>query len=259
MNITQEQQKYFTYSQIRNAVGELIPCYHYTLHEFDAFDPTRIGGQSGDSGFFGQGFYFTGMPRFNSCCWSEDGEKPIRLECYLDIRRPFVMDRLRRGPDYDADRPYLYDSNTFLEYLKANAEDEDDRLRIVIDPEEDFLSYALANPQDYEDHESLVEAFEAGSIDWYEKDDTGMSMSVLYDRAERERAIVTPDNLTFGDIHRGLLEAYSALVTAYAQENGCDGIVSDTGDQPVEIVAFRPNQIKAVDNANPTSDDRFAA
>lgn len=258
--LTQAQQKYFTYSQIRDRAGALIPCYHYTLNEFDAFDPARIGGQSGDSGYFGSGFYFTGMPRFNSCCWDMDnGKAPIRLECYLDIRHPFVMDRLRRGPDYDADQPYLYDADTFLQYLKDNADDEDDRLRIVIDMEDDFLSYVLTNPQDYEDHESLIEAFEAGNLGFYEKDDTGMSMSVLYDWAERERAIVTPDNLTFGNVHRGILEAYSALITRYAQENGCDGIVSDTGDQPVEIVAFRPNQIKAVTNANPTSDDRFAA
>lgn len=258
--LTQAQQDYFRHSAIRDRAGALIPCYHYTLATFDAFDPARIGGQSGDRGYFGEGFYFTGRPRFNSCCWSYDGKKPVRLECYLDIRNPFVMDRLRQGPDYDADYwPYLYDGGTFLQYLKDNAGDEDDRLRIVLDAEEDFLPYVLANPQDYEDHESLVEAYEAGGIGFHDKDDTGTSMYDLYDRAEYEHKIITPFLLDFGNIHRGLLEAYSALITRYARENGCDGIMSDAGDQPVEVVAFRPNQIKAVDNANPTSDDRFAA
>lgn len=261
MNITQAQKDYFTHSQIRDRAGALIPCYHYTLATFDRFDPARIGGQSGDHGYFGEGFYFTGMPRFNSCCWSYDGRKPIRLECYLDIHEPFVMDRLHRG--YDCDDPYsVYDSYRFLGYLKDNADDEDDRLRIVIDMEDDFPAYARANPQEYEDYpdyEYLVEAFGAGDIGFYDKGPSGASLADLYDKAERERDIVTPYNLTFGDIHRGLLEDYSALVTAYAQENGCDGIMSDTGDQPVEIVAFRPNQIKSVDNGTPTSDDRFAA
>lgn len=257
--LTQAQKDYFTYSQLRDRAGALIPCYHYTLAEFDAFDPARIGGQSGDGGFFGQGFYFTGMPGFNSCCWDESGDKtPIRLECYLDIRKPFIMDKLSDGPDYDADRPWLYDKDTFLRYLKDNSDGEDSN-RIVIDPEEDFTAYVRANPYEYEEHDALIRAYEAGELDWYAPDDTGTSMSRLYDRAERERAIVTPYNLDFGNIHRGLLEPYGALVTAYAEENGCDGIVSDTGDQPVEVVAFRPNQIKAVNNLHPTGDNRFVA
>lgn len=148
--LTQAQQKYFTYSQIRDRSGALIPCYHYTLNEFDAFDRAHIGGQSGDHGYFGSGFYFTGMPCFNSCCWDESGDKtPIRLECYLDIRKPFVMDKLRQGPDYDADRPWLYDAYTFLQYLKDNSDGEDGD-RVVIDPEEDFIAYVRANPQEYE-------------------------------------------------------------------------------------------------------------
>lgn len=259
MNVTQAQKEYFTYSRLRDRAGALIPCYHYTLNEFDAFDPARIGGQSGDSGYFGQGFYFTGRPGFNSCCWDESGDKtPIRLECYLDIRKPFIMDKLSDGPDYDADQPWLYDKDTFLRYLKDNSNGEDSD-RVIIDMEEDFLAYLRANPYEYEEHDDLIQAYEAGELDWYAPDDTGTSMADLYYRTERERAIVTPGNLDFSTIHRGLLEPYSALVTAYAEEHGCDGIVSDTGDQPVEIVAFRPNQIKAVSNLTPTSDNRFAA
>ncbi|WP_304973851.1 hypothetical protein [uncultured Alistipes sp.] len=257
MAITQAQKDYFTYTKIRDHLGGLVPCYHWTLNEFDTFDPGFTGDQSGDGGYFGEGFYFSARPGFNSCCWTEDGRQPIRLECYLDIRKPFVMDRLRQGPDYGADRPWLYDADTFLKYLKDNADDEDDRDRIVIDMEDDFIAYVRANPCEYEKYEPLVEAYEAGDIDWYEQDSSGTSMSRLYDWAERERAIVTPGMLTFGNIHRGLLEPYSSLVTAYAKDNGCDGIVSDDGDQPVEIVAFEPNQIKSVYNACPTRDAKF--
>ena len=80
--MTEMQKEYFRDSQIRDNKGEVITCYHYTTHEFDAFDKNSIGTTSGDSGYFGQGFYFTARPEFNSCCFPDrdSGQKLIQQQ-----------------------------------------------------------------------------------------------------------------------------------------------------------------------------------
>lgn len=79
--------------------------------------------------------------------------------------------------------------------------------------------------------------------------------------AERNDEIITPYNITFNHLHRGLLDGYSEQISDYAKSNGFDGIISDglPGElnQPTEIVVFEPEQIKAVDNQYPTKSPNF--
>lgn len=252
-HLTKAQQEYFKDSKLRDEDGDLGEFFHYTVHNFDAFDPGTVGNQSGDAGYFGKGFYFTGSPSFNSCCWpdKEKGEELVMLKCYLNLKNPFLFSKLERGEkDYDLDNIYSYDKETFLRYLKENSESS---INIVFD-EESFIEYLKEETYDYAD---LIEKYENGEIDFYEEVD-GTSLDDLYRNAERDGDIITPDTLTFSKIHRGLLGEYSQQITDYAKANGFDGIVSDgTGVNAIEIVVFNPNQIKLVDNLYPTKSDNF--
>lgn len=261
--MTEKQKEYFKDSQIRDSRGEMIPCYHYTTHEFDAFDKNSIGKTSGDSGYFGQGFYFTARPEFNSCCFAdkEHGEKLIKLECYLNVRNPFYMERIGK-PGFSADNPYLYDAESFLEYLKNNADPKSfdgDGGNIVV-TEEDFVAYLKAEHEYDGEYSELIEKYEAGEIDFYDEVD-GVSLDELQHTAEREGEIITPNNLTFFNLHRGLLAGYSEQITDYAKINGCDGIISDGLPEeltrPTEIVVFEPEQIKSINNFFPTKSVNF--
>ena len=255
IQLTEAQEEFFKYSKMRDSDGDLGIFYHYTVHKFDAFDPNTIGNQSGDAGYFGKGFYFTGSPSFNSCCFpdKEKGEELVVLQCYLNIEKPFLFDKLEAGKrDYDEDNIYVYDKEEFLQYLKNNSENGID----IILSEEDFIEYMKDN-YEYDKYEELIQKYEDGEIDFYE-DYEGMSLDYLYREARDYGYIIIPENLYFGKIHRGLLSEYSQQITDYAKENGFDGIVSDgTGCRAIEIVVFEPNQIKSIDNLYPTYSDNF--
>ncbi len=65
---------------------------------------------------------------------------------------------------------------------------------------------------------------------------------------------ISVDNLNFTSLHYGLFADYAEQFTNYAQKNGYDGIISDKGNLPTEIVVFNSNQIKEISNINPTVD-----
>ena len=256
--MTKAQEEFFKDSQIKNSQGDIITCYHYTTHRFDTFDKSTIGDMSGDNGYFGKGFYFTARPNFNSCCFpdEEKGEELIKLECYLNLKNPFYIEKLGE-PDYNAANPYLYDTDSFLRYIKDNVDEKasnDNGVDIVLS-EDDFVKY-LKEEHAYDgEFQELIEKYEEGSIDFYDEIN-GVTLDQLYFDAERSTDIITPNNVTFDHLHRGLLAGYSKQISDYAKANGFDGIISDglPGElsQPTEIVVFEPNQIKSVDNMYPT-------
>lgn len=261
--MTEAQEEFFKDSQMKNNQGDMITCYHYTTHRFDTFDKSTISDMSGDNGYFGKGFYFTAQPSFNSCCFpdKEKGEELIKLECYLNLKNPFYIEKLGK-PDYKADNPFLYDAEGFLQYIKDNADDKafnSDGSDIVC-TEDDFVKY-LKEEHAYDgEYQELIEKYENGEIDIYEEVD-GVSLDKLQYDAERNGEIITPNNITFSHLHRGLLAGYSKQISDYAKANGFDGIISDglPGElsQPTEIVVFEPEQIKSVDNKYPTKSANF--
>lgn len=66
---------------------------------------------------------------------------------------------------------------------------------------------------------------------------------------------ISVDNLNFTSLHYGLFADYAEQFTNYAQKGGYDGIISDSGNLPTEIVVFNSNQIKLTTNQNPTTSD----
>lgn len=258
-SLSPKQASFFKDSQLRDGRGDMIHCYHTTVHKFDAFDKSTIGNQSGDNGYFGEGFYFTAQPGFNSCCWpdKEKGEELIKLDCYINMKNPMYMECFGK-PDYTSNDPYKYDAERLLTYIKNHVDvnaAHDNGLDIVCS-EEDFVAY-LKDEHLYDgEYKELIESYENGDIQFYDEID-GVTLDSLYYDAQRDGSIATPDNLTFDKLHRGLLAGYSRQITEFAKANGYDGIISDgkpgSLSQPTEIVVFEPNQIKLASNLNPTN------
>lgn len=252
---TDEQKEFFKDSQMKTDEGELRPYYHYTVSHFNEFDINTLGKQSGDKGYFGIGFYFTGQESFNSCCWPdrENGEELIKLECYLNLKNPFAFDKLGKV-SYNDENYHAYDKDNFLYYLKNYIEDEDLKKTIVRD-EDEFIEFIKDNYH-YDEYQELIEAYEDGDIDFYDEVD-GKSLDRLYSNLERDTTIITPNNLEYGHIHRGMLCDFTEVITDYVKQNGFDGILSDSGSSLkccTEVVVFYPEQIKSIHNLYPTND-----
>ena len=172
------QAKYFKDSKVRDKEGRLLECYHYTNNDFSVFDSERIGSNSGDSGYFGKGFYFTARPDFGK------GFGSNQIRAYLNIENPLIAESLPTN-----------EKHNLIDFIKERSEEAKQNNKISV------------------------------------------------------------ENLNFTSLHYGLFADYAELFTEYAIKNGYDGIISDDGNMPTEIVVFNPNQIKETTNLNPTIND----
>ena len=57
--LSKQQQEYFKDSKVRDKEGNLLVMYHGTSEDFNTFDKNKIGSNTKNAGFFGNGFYFT--------------------------------------------------------------------------------------------------------------------------------------------------------------------------------------------------------
>ena len=176
--LTAKQNDYFKDSKVRDKEGRLLECYHYTNNDFSVFDSERIGSNSGDSGYFGKGFYFTARPDFGK------GFGSNQIRAYLNIENPLIAESLPTN-----------EKHNLIDFIKERSEEAKQNNKISV------------------------------------------------------------ENLNFTSLHYGLFADYAELFTEYAIKNGYDGIISDNGNTPTEIVVFNPNQIKETTNLNPTIND----
>lgn len=176
--LTSKQNEYFKDSKVRDKDGRLLEVYHYTNNDFSVFDNEKIGLNTGDSGYFGKGFYFTASKTYGK------GFGKNRISVYLNIKNPLIVEDLSTSEKHE-----------LLNFIKENSEEA---------------------------------------------------------RLDKNISI---ENLNFTSLHYGLFADYAELFTSYATKNGYDGILSDSGNNPIEIVAFEPNQIKETTNLNPTIND----
>lgn len=95
-----QQEEYFSKSVVRDKEGFLLPVYHGTGANIEAFDPAFTGKGTDQ---YGSGFYFTdswdtALSYANSyletvdAAHSRDQSHPHVIEAYLDIRNPIYVD-----------------------------------------------------------------------------------------------------------------------------------------------------------------------
>lgn len=270
--LTKEQQEFFRGSQIRDRQGRLREVYHGTNSgEFTVFDWSET--QRTDGGWFGRGFYFTfyqGEARMY-------GQRV--LPAYLNIKNPFVFDEQMftiegMKPETTEGSSVAFIIN-FAEKLPELAEGRtlevvtgwDDEgygivknipwseLRAEIEPILNNPTFTIQEVQD---------AYRGNYYQWFLKTGKGKydySQSRAYyetkEMAEKYRFDAAVDFLFnsiyhYADLHMAhyYIEDIGTEFTEALKARGYDGVLQTRdGD---EVVAFYPEQIKRVDNRQPT-------
>ena len=88
-------------SKVVDANGEPLVLYHGTSSDFDTFEMSKFG--QTDSGWYGEGFYFTGRKEqaesYAKSSAARTKGTPRIVQAFLNIRDPFVTDRVGAHPD----------------------------------------------------------------------------------------------------------------------------------------------------------------
>lgn len=270
--LTKEQQEFFRGSQIRDRQGRLREVYHGTNSgEFTVFDWSET--QRTDGGWFGRGFYFTfyqGEARMY-------GQRV--LSAYLNIKNPFVFDEQMftvegMKPETTEGSSVAFIIN-FAEKFPELAEGKtlevvtgwDDEgygivknipwseLRAEVEPILNNPTFTIQEVQD---------AYRGNYYQWFLKTGEGKydySQSRAYyetkEMAEKYRFDAAVDFLFnsiyhYADLHMAhyYIEDIGTEFTEALKTRGYDGVLQTRdGD---EVVAFYPEQIKRVDNRQPT-------
>lgn len=91
--LSEGQSSFFKNSKVRDSGGKLMPVYHGTKDDFTVFE--RGHQNKYDSGYLGDGFYFTDSPNSAKeyADWKHgDGNNAHTMEVYLNITNPLIIE-----------------------------------------------------------------------------------------------------------------------------------------------------------------------
>lgn len=272
--LTKEQQTYFRDSKIRDALGRLLRVYHGSNSEFTIFDILK-GGRSNSNASIG--FWFTedkeGATRFAEQAYYGD-KKQKTYEVYINIKNPKVFESFDNSKLLDEitnrlseirkrkDDIHWQDSYLFSRY-PINKYTDRDRIDSIIKD-------AYSNVEKQNKSKELIK-------EYVELDKDEYSLNLKYenerytDSYEQFRTEIyklagkDAEFANSGNVGR-YIENKAELVKQYREKliaEGYDGIIIkdtkyDNGifetnhKTNIQYVAFFPNQIKNIDNTNPT-------
>ena len=214
--LTKEQSDYFNDSKVRDENGNLKVVYHGSPADFNTFSLDYLGTNGTAEGY---GFYFTDKKsiadRYSKGHeGQQNGESGKLFEVYLDIKKPL--------------------SDTEVTMTRAQFKK--------------FLT-ELNNHVD-EDGERLDVLSNYGDVEWEGLNKVlNYAMEVEYDGSDSDVNLVHSIINGCGDM--------KTVFDVLRKTTGYDGIIVNEaswgGDQTIYIT-FHPEQIKNVDNLNPTTD-----
>jgi len=82
-------ETWFKGSKITDSSGKPMVVYHGTPKEFTSFNPGEMGSESGNSGFFGSGFYFS-KDKGTAQAYATGAKGKVSSQ-YLSIKNPFEI------------------------------------------------------------------------------------------------------------------------------------------------------------------------
>ena len=278
--LTKQQQEYFKNSKVRDDNGNLLTLYHGSSNQFTIFDQNRAGKSTEDASI---GFWFTetreGADKFTRGAWYSNDNSNV-YEVYLDIKNPKIYRSIDNSVELEQLDNRLKENNQKLRdienknfAIEVNSSD----IRWASDESElnDIAkAYGLPNNQI---SEFVTQAKEYQNLlkKQYnlEKEYENKRYNDAYEQFKNDIYKVagkTPSDANIGGTGM-YIENYSEVVKQYKQnliDQGYDGIIIEGtrydseyfGRNNNQYVAFNSNQIKNVDNINPTSnqDIRFA-
>lgn len=251
--LSPEQEKYFAESMVRDKSGNLLPMYHGSNSDFSVFDLSR----SGQSNPMAQvGFWFTpnkqGAKRFAERTWYGDNPEAKVYQTYLNLKNPKVYDK--------ADNIKAVNE---LEKQAAILRGEQDKLQD--DMIEAFKSGGV-NSDDYIKRRAVYTSY-LKKIREIEDKIQNLSYDDPYEMFRSDVYAMegkSPYDANVAGLGSGLensIDTTKRFVEKLKNE-GHDGIIirgtrydSDTiGKNNDQYVVFDPEQIKDINNRNPTKD-----
>ena len=207
--LSAEQQEFFKDSAIRvikgdgfpkiSPNGRLFPVYHGTnTGEFYKFDK-KLSGSSNDAGWFGKGFYFA----FSKNEAEFYGNRV--LECYLNIKNPFVFD----------EEMFSFEGTTKGDILF------------------DFASFVLNMADKFP---NLANELTVDVAEWSDSDTSEITEKSFVEIAEEIKHIYKSNRLEYVEVHDGDSKHYE-----YRMKNDLDNM--DISDDLKQVI--RENDISS--------------
>lgn len=292
--LSEQQQEFFKDSKARDNNGNLISLYHGTRNDFTVFDITKSG-ESSKQAKVGFWFTESkeGAENFGNSVWYGKNDKAKAMEVYLNLKNPKIYDvidntakieqlenernenktKINKIKDkYGISSLYTsYDGEIFMRYAgiygSKYSNYTDEEIINMIKNDFNLDKEVRNNPKEYLE--------EIKQYDEYKKKED------KYYRESSALRYTDPYEQFRSDIYKLVgMDAYDANVggtgmaidnenevmqkyVSQLKEEGYDGILikntdydtNTLGSKNNQYVAFYPNQIKNVDNTNPTIDD----
>ena len=211
--LTEQQQKYFKNSKIRNDKGELEVVYHTSPNKFTVFDTEMAGENTGyDNTAFG--LFVTPNKNFSERFGDiyGEGKKGNTMELYANITNPIIH-------PYNADYKYSGDELNSIVENWFNAIDETEGLK-------ELKSYVEAG-----EYDNLYQAYRNVVL---ESDESPFE----YASNEKEKLIE---------------KGYDGVEFVEGLDKDVNYNVSDSNEPVSSYAVFNNNQLKNVSNKKPTS------
>ena len=227
--LSKEQQAYFADSQVRDAYGNLMVMYHGTANggAFTIFDGDKLGNEARTTQI-GQGFYFTNMKK--------------EAESYT--KNVDIYGRVSKGKNPHLHQVYLNITNPFD--INADQMDMEKVKAVYMDGTNDYF---FSNWIPFYLDKKTVN----GKV---------VTKADVQAMSKDEKVSAYVDYLSnFGtkEVLSNMVRAFpygkqSELLASMQNQLGYDGIVEEFRPGQYQYVAFSSEQVKAVDNKNPTAD-----
>ena len=225
--LSKEQQEFFKDSKVRDENGRLLEVYHSTpTFGFTVFDKEKLS-RSPRFSQWGKGFYFTDNEiesldyRFSETGWSDNSGT---YKTYLNITNPLVLEN---------------------SIMRSHTLDRGKLTQLLLEGNNDYffdnwIPFEIAkkdlNNNEVFTKEQLQEMSKEEKVDKY--------LQFNYDKPYTGDKNVLQEMLRAYKTNTDLIDSFSKIFNV-------DGIIVK-GGKANQYIAFNSNQIKNVDNTNPT-------
>lgn len=247
-------------SKIVDENGEPLVVYHGTNREFNVFDNKEITSNSGNSGHYGEGFYFS-FELMEAKTYT-NRESPKILNCFLDVKNPFDAFNTTHLERYSKEFGFeKSDVAVDPDWMKTELKSIDliayKMYSLVLDNgyEKGWKLFMEEYPDGVNQSKFDLNEISDIAVEWSNTDsDTEVPEYILeYLESYFHKKPKLIRNYTTGNEPRMIYMTDYGQSTNYITElikkDGFDGIVAGT-----EIVLFESNQIKLADGSNTTFD-----
>lgn len=280
--LSKEQVEFFKNSKVVDKDGNLLVVYHGTKSDFTIFDKSK-GGESNSIADIG--FWFTtskqGAERWAENAWWGDNEQGKAMAAYLKIENPKIYETtdndskevVLKERDLHQKRSkiaskYLYDIDR---NNSTTGVAEWDAFRVIVENYDKKTQSFYLDKLSPDKRENVTRDAEEYKTVYAEEEELGKEISRLHftrDGYEKFRADMysltgqSAEDANFNGNGFALKNAQETkeLFVKQLKEQGYDGLIIHTdfdansfGLHNTQYVVFDANQIKSIDNLNPTA------